>query len=229
MADADFRKVYFIPELETKLQFCLNNFQSSSPEIKARLESDMKLIKTEVSEELRMVNNQELSRLNDVVPARFDSAVYQEVNAFLEGLKKFYIDRYNKADQKKEKKIQGLTDSPEKEREFEKFREEYHNEIIAESVKNTAETHRIIEKDGKLIQKIYPIYKDPDPEHFIDFDAQFYMPSKHFLNRNIDTFVFNTGVIWSMILALALALYFDLLRMVIDGIENLSNPINRRK
>ena len=68
-----------------------------------------------------------------------------------------------------------------------------------------------------------------DPEHFIDFDAQFYMPTKHFLSRNVDTFIFNTGVIWSMTIVLALALYFDLLRRVIDGIGNLSNPINRRK
>ena len=55
------------------------------------------------------------------------------------------------------------------------------------------------------------------------------MPSKHFLNQDVDTFYFNTAVIWFMILALAIALYFDLLRKVIDGLGNLSNPLNRRK
>jgi ABC transport system ATP-binding/permease protein len=95
-------------------------------------------------------------------------------------------------------------------------------------VKNIAETHRIIEKDGRLIQKIYPIYKDPDPDHAIDFDAQFYMPAKHFLNSDIDTFVFNTGVIWSMTILLILMLYFDILRRIIDGMGNLSNPLYRK-
>ena len=95
------------------------------------------------------------------------------------------------------------TSTPERERAFENLREQYHNESIAELVKNLSETHRIIEQDGKLIQKIYPIYKDPEPAHMVDFDAQFYMPSKHFLTLNVDTFWFNTAVIWSMSLALA--------------------------
>jgi hypothetical protein len=82
--------------------------------------------------------------------------------------------------------------------------------------------------NGKLIQKIYPVYKDPEPDHMVDFNAQFYMPSKHFLRSNVDTFWFNTGVIWSMTLVLAAMLYFDVLRRIIDGIGNLSNPLNRR-
>ncbi|MEJ0032640.1 MAG: hypothetical protein WDO15_20810 [Bacteroidota bacterium] len=41
-----------------------------------------------------------------------------------------------------------------------------------------------------MVQKFYPIYKDPDPDHMVDFNAQFYMPAKHFLNQNIDTPVF---------------------------------------
>jgi len=122
-----------------------------------------------------------------------------------------------------------LTNTPEKQEAFNVFREAYHNEAIMELVKNLQETHRIVEMDGKLIQKIYPIYKAPDPEHAIDFNAQFYMPAKHFLNRNIDTFYFNTGVIWSMSLVLALMLYFDVLRRIIDGIGNLSNPLYRKK
>jgi hypothetical protein len=90
------------------------------------------------------------------------------------------------------------------------------------------EENRIIEKDGQLIQKIFPIYKDPDPEHMVDFDAQFYMPSKHFLSRNIDTLYFNLGVIWSMTLALSITLYFEVLRRIIDGIGNLSEKIPKR-
>jgi hypothetical protein len=130
-------------------------------------------------------------------------------------------------DRQKEKKIFDLTNTPEKQADFNVFRERYHNEAVADLVKNLSETHRIVEQDGKFVQKIYPIYKDPDPDHPIDFDAQFYMPAKHFLNRNIDTFYFNTGVIWSMTLVLALALYFDVLRKLISGIENLSNPLYR--
>jgi ABC transport system ATP-binding/permease protein len=40
--------------------------------------------------------------------------------------------------------------------------------------------------------------------------------------------IFNMGVIWSMTLVLAIALYFDVLRRVIDGVGNLSSPLERR-
>ncbi len=229
MADADYRKIYFIPELETHLEFCLNNFKSTNAAIKAKLASDLALIKNEVGRQMQTLKKPEADRLDDLTPARFDSAVYANISSALVVIKHIYINRYNVADREKEKKIHQMTDTPEKERAFELFREQYKNEAIAELVKNVSETHRIIEKDGKLIQKIYPIYKDPDPVHAIDFDAQFYMPSKHFLNHNIDTFAFNTGVIWSMTFVLALLLYLDVLRRIIDGIGGLSNPLYNKK
>jgi len=227
MADADYKKVYFIPEIETRLQYALNNFKSADPAIKEKVDGNLKLIRNELKQELE-VPQQSLKYSEHLTLAQFDSATFNEVSGFLEGLKSFYVKRYNAADQQKEKKIFDLTNTPEREAEFSAFRERYHSEAINELVKNLSETHRIIEKEGNLIQKIYPIYKDPDPSHAIDFNAQFYMPSKHFLSQNIDTFFFNTGVIWSMTIVFAIALYFDVLRRIIDGIGNLSNPLPKR-
>lgn len=224
MAKSDYQKIYFIQELETKLQYCLSNYKSNDQEAKRKVTKDLELMYRELTKEADDVDSGPQPWLGSLSTSRFDSTVYQQSLTFLENLKRVYINRYNNADREKEKKIASMTNTPEKEKEFEQFRESYHNETIAELVKNTSETHRIIEKDGKLIQKIYPIYKDPDPDHIIDFDAQFYMPAKHFLNRNIDTFYFNTGVIWSMSLVLAILLYFDVLRRIIDGISNLSTP-----
>lgn len=227
MADADYKKVYFITEIETRLQYCLNNFKSTNPDVKDRVERNLSLIERGVSGTLDETN-QKLEKLDRLSHGKFDSSAYEAISSYLESLKKFYVNRYNSVDQQKEKKIFEMTSTPEKQAEFNLFRESYHNEAIAELVKNLTETHRILEQDGKLIQKIYPIYKDPDPDHPIDFDAQFYMPAKHFLNRNIDTLYFNAGVIWSMTLVLALALYFEVLRRIIDGIGNLSNPLYKK-
>lgn len=229
MAQCDFKKVYLIPELETRLQYCLGNFRSEDPEVKERLRRDLELIRNEVHRELETVGFDKFTRLDDLTPARFDSTVYQSLTGFLDQLRKFYVRRFNAADQRKEEKIREATRTPEDQRNFTKFKEQYHNDAITELVKNITESHRIIEKDGKLIQKIYPIYKDPDPDHIVDFDAQFYMPAKHFLNINVDTFYFNMGVIWSMTFVLAITLYFDVLRRVVDGIGNLSNPLYRNR
>jgi ABC transport system ATP-binding/permease protein len=227
MATADFKKVYLIPEIETRLQYCLNNYSSKDPEIKQRVLKDFELIKNEISREIE-ITGEKLKSLDDLTLEKFSSNTFNELTLYLESLKKFYVKRYNQADNKKESIISIKTSGKAGE-DFTLYRERFHNDAISELVKNISETHRIIEQDGKLIQKIYPIYKDPDPEHSIDFDAQFYMPAKHFLNKDIDTFYFNTAVIWSMTFVLALLLYFDVLRRIIDGFENLSNPLYRRK
>ncbi len=228
MAGADFKKIYFVPELETRLQYCLQYYKSNDPHIQEKLKQDYALIRHELRGEVELTGVKNVQFLDSLSLQRFDSTVYQRVYSFLGSLKKFYINRFNKADSEKEKKIRLMTDTPEKEEAYEKFKERYHNEAIAEFTKNLAEPHRVIEKDGKLVQKIYPIYKDPDPEHIVDFDAQFYMPAKHFLNMNIDTLYFNIAVIWSMTLALAIALYLDVLRKVIDGIGSLSDPVYKK-
>jgi ABC transport system ATP-binding/permease protein len=225
MANADFQKVYMIPEIETRLQFCLLNYQAKDPETRRKVQKDFDLIRYEVKDEVEEFKaHDKFERFDKLTIQTFDSTTYTQVTELLEHLKKHYIQRYNKADQLKEEKIRKLTSTPETQAAFQKFRERYHNEAIADAVKNLAETHRVIEKDGKLVQKIYPIYKNPDPDHIVDFDAQFYMPAKHFLSQDVDTFVFNNGVIWSMTFVLAIMLYFDVLRKIIDGLGNISKP-----
>lgn len=227
MANADYRKVYYIPELTTRLQYCLSNFKSTMPETRMKVESDLSLIKRELESQLEYTG-QSLPAVEKLSIQRFDSSAFNEVNTFLEKLKRMYVNRYNRADEEKEKMIYQRTASPEQQASFNLFKESYHNDAIADLVKNTTETHRIVENDGRLVQKIYPVYKDPEPDHAIDFDAQFYMPAKHFLNKNIDTFYFNTAVIWSMSIVLMLTLYFDVLRRTLGGIGRIANPLNKK-
>ncbi len=228
MADADYKKIYFIPALETRLDFVKLNYQNPDPIIKKEVQDDLNLLKRELTEQLAFVGKTDFISMDRFTVDSFDASVYGEVTNFLTTLKKFYVNRFNRADQEKDKKVVRLTNSADKERNFENFRNSYQNESISELVKNSMETNRVIEKDGKLIQKIFPIYKDPDPAHMVDFDAQFYMPTKHFLNTNIDTLYFNLGVIWAMTILLVITLYFEVLRKIIDGLGNMSNPLPKR-
>jgi ABC-type multidrug transport system ATPase subunit/uncharacterized tellurite resistance protein B-like protein len=228
MADADYKKIYFIPELESKLDFINLNYKKSDPELKMKVNDALILIENEIERELNKVGRQHFNYLDKLTLKGFDSLTYSSSMLFLETLKRYYVNHYNKADQRKENLISEMTQTAAKEKEFEQFKLTYTNEAIADLVKNTAETNRIIEKDGKFVQKIFPIYKDPDPNHLVDFDAQFYMPKKHFLSRNIDTYFFNTGVIWTMTIALGLLLYFDILRKIVDGLGSLGSTSSKR-
>jgi hypothetical protein len=228
MAESDFKKIYYIPALETKLSFVNLNIKSTEPGIQKEVVKSLDLIRNEVGRELEAVKKKDFKSLDGFTLETYDSAVFRETSNFLDALKKYYVNRYNSADREKEKMVKRLTNSPEQEKEFEALRQSHQNEAITELVKNMAETNRIIEKDGRLVQKFYPVYKDPDPDHMVDFDAQFYMPAKHFLNQNIDTFFFNIGVIWSMTIVLAVTLYYEVLKKIVDGLSNISNPLPKR-
>jgi ABC-type multidrug transport system ATPase subunit len=228
MAESDFKKIYFIPALETKLGFVNMHIDNPEPGIRSEVEKSLELIRNEVGRELKSVNKNDFKSLDQFTMEKYDSSAYNETSKFLDALKKFYVNRYNVADREKEKMVNRMTKTSEQEKEFEALRHAHQNEAITELVKNMAETNRIIEKDGRLVQKFYPVYKDPEPDHMVDFDAQFYMPAKHFLNLNIDTFFFNLGVIWSMSLVLAIALYFEILKKIVDGLSNISNPLPKR-
>ena len=228
MATADYKKIYYIPTLETKLGFVNLNHTSNEKGVRELVEKDLVVLRNELSRELAYVHKTDFKSMEKLYPGKFDSAAFEECTLFLEALKKFYVTRYNAADKAKEARVEAMTSSSQKESDFEDMRYSYQNEAITELVKNMAETNRIIEKNGRLVQKFYPVYKDPDPDHLVDFDAQFYMPAKHFLSRNIDTFLFNLGVIWSMTIFLAITLYYEVLRKIVDGLGNISNPLPRR-
>jgi len=228
MAAADYKKVYYLPELESRLDFVNLNYKNTNPAIKEVVNKNLNVLHAEIKEELLNAGKDNFKYLDSLAPGKYDSMTHVEVLTLFEVLKKFYNNRYMKADKQKDNIINKSTNTVEKGKAFEKERNSYQNEAITLLVKNSDEFNRIIEKDGKLVQKIYPIYKDPDPEHIVDFDAQFYMPAKHFLNHNIDTLYFNLGVIWSMILVLALTLYFEVLLKIIDGLGNIYSKIPKR-
>lgn len=228
MSTADYKKIYFIPELETRLDFISFNHTSEDPIVQETVGRHLALLRNEITSELQQIGMDKFEYLDQLTLSSINMDVIGKTRSFLETLKRFYIARFNAADKKKEEKMRALTKTRELENEFQLRRKRYQNEAIAELVRNSTEPNRIIEKDGRLVQKIFPIYKDPDPEHIIDFDAQFYMPAKHFLNRNIDTLYFNTGVIWCMTILLIITLYFEMLRKAVDGLSNISNPLPKR-
>lgn len=228
MADADYKKVYYIPELESRLDFVNLNYKNPQPGVQDVVNKNLVVLKNEITDELSVVGMNNFKYLDNLSLGKYDSMTHVETVQFFEALKKFYNNRYAKADKEKDKEINRRTRTADMEADFENERNSYQNEAITELVKNSDELNRVIEKDGKLVQKIYPIYKDPDPEHMVDFDAQFYMPSKHFLNRNIDTLYFNLGVIWFMTVVMAFALYYEILLKAIEGLGNVFSKIPKR-
>ena len=219
IANADYKKVYYIPTLESKLAYNLNNMGSEDPTVQENMEKNLRILRREIAEELKIVGQDKFTSLDQLTMERFDSTVYNKTDDFLERCRHFYSNRYNKADKAKEKLVMELTDTKEKKKDFDRLKARYRNETIAEIVTNRHEPDRIVDKGDRLVQVIFPIYKDPQPGHLLDYRDQFYVPKKHLLGLEFDTLAFNLMVIWSMSILLGLTLYFDLLRRFIRRLE----------
>ena len=228
IAQWKYKHLYHIPTLESKLAYCLNNRASWRNPRDTRMVSSLQLLQNEIKIELAKVGEDRLPAVNNLAIGKFDSTVYLQTSTFLKALRQFYANKISKGSDEQEGKIRQMTDTPEKAAEFSALKSRYVNEAVSNTVKNVSSSDRIIEYEGRLIQKIFPIYMDEHrPLHFFDLSANLYQPTKHFAGLYFDTVYFNIAVIWSMTLFLFITLYFDVLKKFIQLLEG--NRKYRRK
>jgi len=212
MGQSEYKTVYYIPRLKSKLDFLTRNIENrDSPDFAEAIQ----LLRREIALELEVVGEDKFVAFHKLTVEKFDKWTADKTQVFLNTLSRFYNNFFNEANSKKEKAIYLLTSSPEKKQRFEYLRNNYYNKTVANLVKNTNDPDRIIEYDGQLIQKIYPVYMKPQPNHFLDFRTQFYSGEKHFAGLIFNTLEFNLSIIWLMSLILYATLYFDLLRKIV--------------
>jgi len=222
IANAEYKKVYLIPRLETKLDLVRANYPAENDSVEEVVKGAFSLLQKEIRKELAIVGMKQFPNYTKLSVEEYSDGLYNEAVAFFDALKRYYTGKYNKAIDEKDNIIASMTDTPAKRKEYEYFRNSYHNTRISDVVKNVEETNRVAEVGGKLIRKIYPIYMDPPkPSFALDFRTQFYTPTKYFAGVYIDTLVFNILMIWFMSIVLMITLYFDLLRKLIDWFGNL--------
>jgi hypothetical protein len=220
VAESEYKRVYLVPELESRLAYCVNNrslWRNANSEPMVR---SLALLHDEITYELDFVGAERFKEVEMLAVGKFDSTVYQRTARFLTVLKQYYTNKMTRADAEKQKLIDSLTNNEENTAKFELMRSRYMNKAVTDAVKNVTAPERIVEYDGKLVQKIYPIYEDEHrPAHRFDFSANLYQPTKHFLGFTFDTLYFNLAVIWSMALVLFVTLYFDVLRRFVTMLE----------
>ncbi len=218
---AEYKRIYLIPELESRLSFILNNREGWYNENRTDVAAAMNLLRDEVKNELRWIGEDKFADVDKIAIGSFDSLLHRNTVNFLSALKRYYSNKKDKAQDQKEQMVMALTSTPEKAAFFEETKLRYQNQTVMDAVKNISTPDRIVEFDGQLHQKIYPIYADEHkPKHYFDFSANLYQPTKYFAGATHDTFLFNILVIWSMTCFLFLTLYFDLLYRLIIRVEN---------
>ncbi|MGK7394722.1 MAG: ATP-binding cassette domain-containing protein [Candidatus Cyclobacteriaceae bacterium M3_2C_046] len=220
---SDFKASYFTDKLKEKVEYVVNNISSEDPEVQARISSDLNLLKNELIKEPYKVGMEAFDLEQNLQPQNFTQQTADFLFAFLENMRKHYLDHFNLAVQKKEKLIYFYENNPDYDYNLNEFKNRYYNENLADLVRNLSIKDRIIEYEGNLIQQIDPIFKDPElPAHILDYRTHFFAPKKHFLGIYFDTYFFNLFVIWGMSIILYIALYFEGIRKMLSSLGNLN-------
>ncbi|MCU0369539.1 MAG: ABC transporter permease, partial [Cyclobacteriaceae bacterium] len=220
MAQADYKRLYYISKLQDELNFVNKN---RTQLINARLDNpvaeSLELLYNEINHERELLRTDRFPEVESLKPGKFNDSINLKTVKFLETVRQLYAIRKMKATRQYDSLFDANTNTDDKMAAFNAFKMKYQNE----DVKNTVEGHkiatRIVKYKGKLIQKGFPVYIDDHrPSHPLDFSAEFYSPTKHFLGNKYDTLYFNIGVIWFFTIMLYVALYFQLFKKLVDNL-----------
>ncbi len=154
------------------------------------------------------------SRLND---RQFDRSVGDSLVLHLSRLRELYKKLYRSAEQYKDKITNDLIAEMGPEKLLE-LKMQHHNSSLASLVINERADELVVSGFNAFHVKVAPIYRNPSSSMG---RAHFYAPVKQIGPWYFTTLVFNSLIMSLLILFLYVALYFDWLKKVIDGVGNL--------
>ena len=210
--NADFKQSYTIPELEEKLTDCEEDYKFNGKIINET--GALKVVLNEIQNERKAFKGLvEFDSIN-LNALEFDLNVSQSLRAYLSELNLHYLELFTAANREKTNMIRYLMEN--KKDLYYSWLDMYYNESVSDEVRKIFERKKIVEYNSRLIQKIDPVFLDPQPSSALDFRSHFYAPRKHLFGRYFDTYWFNMSVIWLLTLFFYFTLYYDILRKMIN-------------
>ncbi len=176
----------------------------------------------EISRKLTIIKN-EIEKLDDekvlppfqhtenLSPGKFNSEIAALAKSHLNQLKDFHNNRYQKIKREKDQLINRL-EKENGEQFLYNQKMKYHNKSLEALVLNSETKEKYRETPYGYMQKIAPIYKEPD---FKNGRAHFLASHKNLFGYPVGAFAFNLGMIWLMISILYIALYYNWLRKLL--------------
>ena len=209
-----YMKDYWYVELKGNLDNIINDLNQGIR--KDDFNSNLLLVSNEIRKQMTILPEVRFEFADSLTPEKIDKDVAVAAVKYLESIRQYYIAFFNYYNNKKDALVVGL--EAEKKGAPLELKNRYYNESLEEFVTNKNEIVKTIEYNGKLIRKLEPIFMDPE---FKFIKAHFYSPSKQVFGLYVDTYIINIIVLWIMTVVLYLALYFRVLKKLLDSGESL--------
>lgn len=214
MSEAKFRKDFWYVEMKGKLDNIQANLKNGeSPE---NISNSLSLVQKEIKKQMKLLPEIRFEGTEYLQPDKVTPGIIASALDYLENIRKYYINYYNRASMLKDSRLTKLeAQIPGGPR---KLRDDYFNSALEEFVTNKDETNKIIEFNGELVQKMDPVFMDP-VHNFVK--AHFYSPVKKIFGVSIDTYIVNTMVLWFFVLVFYLLLYLRVFKRFLEWIEKI--------
>lgn len=212
MSKATFKKDYWNVEVKGKLDNIQNSLDKGIRD--DEFNDNLLFASNEIKKELVTTPQIPFDFTDQLTPEKITPDIVKAALNYVEKIRKYYVAYYNDANNKKEALKSKYAEADKQ--GFLKLRDDYYNKSLEEFVKDKNETTMTIIYKGELVQKLDPIFLDPKYK-FIK--AHFYSPTKQIFGLYIDTYIVNVIVLWIMTIILYLALYFRLLKKLLDSGE----------
>ena len=225
ISEATYKKDYWIPEIRNRAIELGDpvRMRKFTPKALTKIE----LLKNELSDQAVLTPELVFEEMADLDTTVITKVTLENVKGYLDQLARHYVRQRNTIDSEKDRLISSKIRTAEERVAFNQLKDDYFNESLSDLVLNSNDFYRIIERDGHLIQKLNPIYRDPFNSNFLR--SQFFAPRKKILSYYIDTYWANVLVIWIMSLLLMITLYFNVLERSLSFFGEMVEKIPLRK
>ena len=217
---AQFKTTYYLNEIKQRVDFITINKEDSEKTIEVN--KAIEVVKNELASELSYFDGVlDCENCIESVSSELTKPQAKVIKSFLKNARTYYNEMSNRYSND----LDSISEFIGKQR-LQELQNNYANKALEMFVTNANDFDKIIESNGKLIQKIDPIYNIPDEDTGV-FGAHFYAPRKFFFGKEMSTLSVNIIVIWGMTLILVITLFMNLLKRTLDGVERIARRVKK--
>ena len=215
LSEANFRKNYWIPEMESALLVLESQYgrvldEKGFKKLKLLVNEIKKLPEKEVQHlKLELVNFEKGS---------YTRLELTNIKEFLNLIESYYSRNLIWALNKKDLAFKEVESNIPAGMTLEEFRNAYQNEQLNDYLNNKKDLIKVIVSKNEIINKENQTFQLPR-----GVNSHYYAPMKLFVNRYYPTLSFNLAVMWVTIMVLGICLYFNVLPRLLNWRKNTSN------
>ena len=210
-----YKTIYWIPQVENRIDEIPFLIQKGDNISIFNANEKLKVIRNEIDKE-NEVNGLKKFDTNLLSVDKINFKTLEELKNHLTFLETSYKDRLSISREKKDDLYTSIS-KLKGEQYLRDLQNNNHNKSLGKLVDKKDGVDRIVEINNELVQIVDPIYNDTYVQKYqMDCRSNFFSPVKYLFGKKINTYWFNLGVIWMMIVTLFGLLYYNVLKKILS-------------